>query len=169
VSNQVLVNWLESATELGMLPRGILEAIATELVKLVVPAGRKVTIEDTPVANLYILEFGQAERYRRKQPGLMWASGLLPGAVVNLSALQRSQLTDSRVVTPTECQFQTISTDRWQALVTKYPQITAAYAQRLAAKLEQLKGEIAYERDRQAALRPYLVPQVKWGIIGSSR
>jgi CRP-like cAMP-binding protein len=91
----------------------------------------------------------------------MWASGLLPGAVVNLSALQRSQLTDSRVVTLTECQFQTIPTDRWQALVTRYPQITVAYAQRLAAKLEQLEGEIAYERDRQAALRPYLVPQAK--------
>jgi CRP-like cAMP-binding protein len=161
VSNQALVNWLKSATELGMLPRDILEAIAAELVKLVVPAGRKVTIEDTPVTNLYILEFGQAERYRRKQPGLMWASGLLPGAVVNLSALQRSQLTDSRVVTLTECQFQTIPTDRWQGLVTRYPQITAAYVQRLAAKLEQLEGEIAYERDRQAALRPYLVPQAK--------
>jgi transcriptional regulator with AAA-type ATPase domain/NAD-dependent dihydropyrimidine dehydrogenase PreA subunit len=160
-----------------MLPRDILEAIAAELVKLVVPAGRKVTIEDTPVANLYILEFGQAERYRRQQPGLMWASSLLPGAVVNLSALQRfssreatpTQLTDSRVTTLTECQFQTISANRWQALVTKYPQITSIYAQRLVAKLEQLEGEIAYERDRQAALRPYLVPQAKRGIIGSSR
>lgn len=169
MSNQALVNWLKSATELGMLPRDILEAIAVELVELVVPAGRKVTIEDTPVTNLYILEFGQAERYRRKQPGLMWASGLLPGAVVNLSALQRSQLTDSRVVTLTECQFQTISADKWQALVTRYPQITVAYAQRLAAKLEQLEGEITYERDRQAALRPYLVPQAKRGIIGNSR
>ena len=169
MSYQELVNWLESATELGMLPRDILEAIAVELVELVVPAGRRVTIEDTPVTNLYILEFGQAERYRRQQPGLMWASSLLPGAVVNLSALQRAQLTDSRVITLTECQFQTISANRWQALVTKYPQITSIYAQRLAAKLEQLEGEIAYERDRQAALRPYLVSQAKRGIIGSSR
>jgi CRP-like cAMP-binding protein len=84
-----LVNWLESATELGMLPREILESIASELQILIVPAGQRVTIEDTPVTNLYILESGQAERYRRKQPGLMWATGLLPGAVVNLSALQR--------------------------------------------------------------------------------
>lgn len=167
--NQALVNWLESATELGMLPRDILASIASELEVLVVPAGRKVTIEDTPVTKLYLLKSGQAERYRRQQPGLMWASSLLPGAVVNLSALQRLQPTDSRVVTVTECQFQTISADKWQALVTKYPQITTAYTQRLTAKLEQLEGEIAYERDRQAALRPYLVPQAKRGIIGSSR
>ncbi len=169
MSNKELINWLETATELGMLPRDILESIAIELVQLVVPAGNKVTIEHTPVTNLYILEFGQAERYRRKQPGLMWASGLLPGAIVNLSALQRSQLTDSQVVTLTECQFQTISTDRWQALVTRYPQITTAYTQRLETKLEQLECEIAYERDRQTALRPHLVPQAKRGIIGNSR
>jgi transcriptional regulator with AAA-type ATPase domain/NAD-dependent dihydropyrimidine dehydrogenase PreA subunit len=164
-----LVNWLESVTELGMLPSDILESIAAELAVLVVPAGRKVTLEDTPVTNLYILESGQAERYRRKQPGLMWATGLLPGAIVNLSAFQRGQSTDSRVVTLTECRFQTILAAKWQELVTKHPQITTAYTQRLAAKLEQLEGEIAYERDRQAALRPYLVPQAKRGIIGSSR
>jgi transcriptional regulator with AAA-type ATPase domain/NAD-dependent dihydropyrimidine dehydrogenase PreA subunit len=169
MSDKSLVHWLESATELGMLPRDILESIASELVGLIVPAGQKVTIEDTPVTNLYILESGQAERYRRKQPGLMWASGLLPGAVVNLSALQRSQPTDSQVVTLTECQFQTIAADKWQELVTRYPQITVAYTQRLATKLEQLEGEIAYGQDRQAALRPYLVPQAKRGIIGNSR
>ena len=38
-----------------------------------------------------------------------------------------------------------------------------------AAKLEQLEGEIAYEKDRQAALRTYLVPPAKRGIVGSSR
>jgi transcriptional regulator with AAA-type ATPase domain/NAD-dependent dihydropyrimidine dehydrogenase PreA subunit len=164
-----LVNWLESATEIGMLPRDVLESIASELEVLVVPAGCKVTIEDTPVTKLYILESGQAERYRRQRAGLMWATGLLPGAVVNLSALQRGQLTDSRIVTLTECQFQTISADRWQDLVARYPQITAAYAERLAGKLEQLEGEIAFEQDRQTALRTYLVPQAKRGIIGNSR
>jgi transcriptional regulator with AAA-type ATPase domain/NAD-dependent dihydropyrimidine dehydrogenase PreA subunit len=164
-----LANWLESATELGMLPHDILESIASELEVLVVPAGAKVTIEDTPVTQLYILESGQAERYRRQRAGLMWATGLLPGAVVNLSALQSARPTDSRIVTLTACQFQTIAADRWQELVAKYPQITAAYAERLASKLEQLEGEIVYDRDRQAALRPYIVPQAKRGIIGDSR
>jgi transcriptional regulator with AAA-type ATPase domain/NAD-dependent dihydropyrimidine dehydrogenase PreA subunit len=164
-----LVNWLESSTELGMLPHDVLESIADELEVLVVPAGCRVTSEDTPVTKLYILESGQAERYRRQRAGLLWASGLLPGAVVNLSALQRAELTDSRIIALTECQFQTIPAERWQALVTKYPQITAAYTQRLASKLEQLEGEIAYEKDRQTALRPYLIPQAKRGIIGDSR
>jgi transcriptional regulator with AAA-type ATPase domain/NAD-dependent dihydropyrimidine dehydrogenase PreA subunit len=164
-----LVNWLESATELGMLPHDVLESIASELELLSVPAGCRVTVEDTPVIKLYILESGQAERYHRQRAGLMWATGLLPGAVVNLSALQRSQPTDSRIITLTECRFQTIAADQWQVLVAKYPQITAAYAQRLADKLEQLEGEIAYERDRQAALRAYLVPQAKRGVIGESR
>jgi transcriptional regulator with AAA-type ATPase domain/NAD-dependent dihydropyrimidine dehydrogenase PreA subunit len=169
MSTTTLANWLASATELGMLPDDVLESIASELEVLVVPAGCRVTIEDTPVMKLYILVSGQAERYRRQRAGLMWATSLLPGAVVNLSALQGSQLTDSRIVTLTECEFQTISADQWQMIVARYPQITAAYAQRLAGKLEQLEGEIAYEYDRQAALRPYLVPQAKRGIIGSSR
>ena len=169
MSTATLANWLAASTELGMLPPDVLESIASELEVSIVPAGCKVTIEATPVTKLYILESGQAERYHRQRAGLLWADGLLPGAVVNLSALQRSQLTDSRIVTLTECQFQTISADRWQALVTKYPQITAIYAQRLADKLAQLEGEIAYEKDRQSALRTYLVPQAKRGIIGSSR
>jgi transcriptional regulator with AAA-type ATPase domain/NAD-dependent dihydropyrimidine dehydrogenase PreA subunit len=169
MSTATLVNWLESATELGTLPRDVLESIASELEVLILPPGDRVTIENTPVTKLYILESGQAERYRRQKAGLMWASGLLPGAVVNLSALQQEQLTDSRIVTISECQFQTIAVDRWQALVTQYPQITAVYADRLASRLSQLEGEIAYEQDRQAALRTYLVPQAKRGIIGSSR
>jgi transcriptional regulator with AAA-type ATPase domain/NAD-dependent dihydropyrimidine dehydrogenase PreA subunit len=169
MSTATLANWLASSTELGMLPHDVLESIASELEILIVPAGCRVTIEDTPVTKLYILESGQAERYHRQKAGLLWATGLLPGAVVNLSALQRGQLADSRIVTLTSCQFQTIAADKWQALVTKYPEITAAYAERLATKLVQLEGEIAYEQDRQAALRTYLVPQAKRGIIGSSR
>ena len=169
MSTKILANWLESSTELGMLPRDLLESIACELEVLSVPAGCRVTLENAPVTNLYILESGQAERYHRQQSGLMWATSLLPGAVVNLSALQRSQPMDSRIVTLTACQFQTITTDRWQALVTKYPQITIAYAQRLADKLARLEGEIAYEQERQTALRAYLVPQAKRGIVGSSR
>jgi transcriptional regulator with AAA-type ATPase domain/NAD-dependent dihydropyrimidine dehydrogenase PreA subunit len=169
MSTATLVNWLGSATELRMLPRNILEVIASELEILIVPSGCRLTIENTPVTKLYILESGQAERYRRQKSGLTWAIGLLPGAVVNLSALQQAQLTDSRIVTITACQFQTIAADRWQALVAKYPQINTAYTERLASKLVQLESEIAYEQDRQAALRTYLVPPAKRGIIGNSR
>ena len=110
MSTATLVNWLASVTELGMLPTNILESIASELEVLVVPAGDRVTIEATPVTKLYILESGQADRYRRQKAGLMLPTGLLPGAVVNLSALQQDQFTDSRIVTITECQFQTITT-----------------------------------------------------------
>jgi transcriptional regulator with AAA-type ATPase domain/NAD-dependent dihydropyrimidine dehydrogenase PreA subunit len=169
MSTETLVNWLESSTELGILPREVLHAIAGAMEVKTFPAGFRVVIEDTPVTNLYILERGQADRYRRQQPGLMWASGLLPGAIVNLSALQGSQPTDSRVVTVTDCQFRVISAAQWRDLVAQYPQITEAYAQRLATKLEQLEAEIAYERERQTALRSYLVPQAKRGVIGSSR
>ena len=113
MSTATLVNWLKSATELGMLPSNVLESLASELEVLIVPPGCRVTTENTPVTKLYILESGQAERYRRQKAGSMWATGLLPGAVVNLSALQQAQLTDSRIVTITECRFQTITADRW--------------------------------------------------------
>lgn len=169
MSTETLVNWLEENTELGILSRDILQAIALEMEISTFPPGFRVVIEDTPVTNLYILERGVADRYRRKQPGLMWGSSLLPGAIVNLSALQRSQAADSRIITRTECQFLVISGDRWRSLLERYPRITEAYAQRLAAKLEQLEAEIAYERERQNALRSYLVPQAKRGVIGNSR
>jgi hypothetical protein len=50
-----------------------------------------------------------------------------------------------------------------QALVSKLetkvyaPDTPRIYAQRLAHKLEQLQEQIDYERDRELALRPYLV------------
>ncbi|MEG4305600.1 hypothetical protein [Microcoleus sp. D3_18a_C4] len=81
MSTETLVNWLEESTELGILSREILQAIAGEMEMTTFPPGFRVVIEDTPVTNLYILERGQADRYRRKQPGLMWASSLLPGAI----------------------------------------------------------------------------------------
>jgi transcriptional regulator with AAA-type ATPase domain/NAD-dependent dihydropyrimidine dehydrogenase PreA subunit len=169
MSTETLVNWLAENTELGILSRDILQAIALEMEISTFPPGFRVVIEDTPVTNLYILEGGVADRYRRKQPGLMWGSSLLPGAIVNLSALQRSQPADSRIITRTECQFWVISADRWRSLLERYPRITEAYAQRLAAKLEQLEAEIAYDRERQTALRSYLVPRAKRGVIGNSR
>src|SRR6476469_10104801 len=131
MSNETLVNWLESSTELGILSREILQAIAGEMEMSTYPPGFRVVIEDTPITHLYILERGQADRYRRKQPGLMWGSSLLSGAIVNLSALQRSQPADSRIITRTECQFWVISADRWRNLLERYPRITEAYAQRL--------------------------------------
>ncbi|MEG4320914.1 MULTISPECIES: hypothetical protein [unclassified Microcoleus] len=81
MSTETLVNWLEQSTELGRLSREILQAIARSMEPATFPPGFRVVIEDTPVTNLYILERGQADRYRRKQPGLMWASSLLPGAI----------------------------------------------------------------------------------------
>ncbi|XZO04623.1 MAG: sigma 54-interacting transcriptional regulator [Microcoleus sp.] len=169
MSTETLINWLESNTELGILSREILQAIASEIQLATFGPGFRVVLEDTPVTNLYILKRGQADRYRRKQPGLMWGSSLLPGAIVNLSALQRSQPADSRIVARTECQFLVINADRWRSLLATYPPITEAYTQRLATKLEQLETEIAYERERQNALRSYLVPRAKRGVIGNSR
>ncbi|WP_293354543.1 MULTISPECIES: cyclic nucleotide-binding domain-containing protein [unclassified Microcoleus] len=134
MSTETLVNWIEENTELGILSRDILQAIALEMEISTFPPGFRVVIEDTPVTNLYILEKGQADRYRRKQPGLMWGSSLLPGAIVNLSALQRSQPADSRIITRTECQFWVISADRWRSLLERYPRITEAYAALLESR-----------------------------------
>jgi transcriptional regulator with AAA-type ATPase domain/NAD-dependent dihydropyrimidine dehydrogenase PreA subunit len=169
MSAETLVDWLATATELDMLPREVLQAIASQMELQIFGVGDRVTIEDTPVTNLYILEWGRAERYHRKQSGSMWASGLLPGAIVNLSALQRLKLTDSEIVALTECRFWTITATGWGDLVARFPSITETYARRLAVKLEQLEAEIGYEQERQTALRAYLVPQAKRGVIGSSR
>lgn len=36
-------------------------------------------------------------------------------------------------------------------------------------RLQQLESQLTYEREQQLALRPYLVPRVRRGIIGTSR
>jgi hypothetical protein len=61
----------------------------------------------------------------------------------------------------------TLSPAAMQALVSKLetkvyaPDTPRIYAQRLANKLEQLQEQIDYERDRELALRPYLVTKAK--------
>jgi transcriptional regulator with AAA-type ATPase domain/NAD-dependent dihydropyrimidine dehydrogenase PreA subunit len=169
MSAEISIDWLESSTELGMLPQQILLEIVAKIESVCYPEGFRVTLEDAPVSKLYILKSGKADRYHRQEQGLMWATGLLPGAIVNLSALLQGRSSDSRVITLTECEFWTIDRDLWQGLVDRYPIINAAYSQRLSMKLSQLETEIAYERERQAALLPYLVTKAKRGIVGSSR
>ncbi len=57
MTTEDLVNWLKSSTELGMLDREILTAIATELEVKTFPPNYRLTIEDTPLTHLYILIF----------------------------------------------------------------------------------------------------------------
>ncbi|MEY4520548.1 MAG: hypothetical protein RLZZ499_3148 [Cyanobacteriota bacterium] len=50
MSTAILVDRLESANELEILPRNVLESIASELEIFIVPSGRRMTIEGDIVA-----------------------------------------------------------------------------------------------------------------------
>jgi transcriptional regulator with AAA-type ATPase domain/NAD-dependent dihydropyrimidine dehydrogenase PreA subunit len=166
---QQITEWIQSATELATLSPSAMQALVSKLETKIYGPGETVIKEGQPIDGLYILQKGQATRYRRKQPGLTWASSVLPSGAINLSALLLGQPADSCLVTNSECQFYWLSLAQWQQLVSEYPDTPRIYAQRLANKLEQLQEQIDYERDRELALRPYLVTKAKRGIIGSSR
>ncbi|HEY9845689.1 MAG TPA: sigma 54-interacting transcriptional regulator, partial [Candidatus Caenarcaniphilales bacterium] len=58
---------------------------------------------------------------------------------------------------------------KFQQLVTQYPEIAQTFTRQIARELAQVSAQLAYEQERQLALRPFLIPKAKRGIVGTSR
>lgn len=163
------VQWLRITTPLGSLPDDALEAIASSIQEDVVQENRRLVLEETPPDALYILKSGRLEAYHTSLDSLARASSLLPGSVLHLKELLLDQPAEQTVITLSDCEIWSIPRDRFAELVEQYPEISRTFSRQLAAELTQVASQLAFEQDRQAALRPYLVPKVKQGIVGSSR
>jgi transcriptional regulator with AAA-type ATPase domain/NAD-dependent dihydropyrimidine dehydrogenase PreA subunit len=161
--------WLQEQTLLGSLSPAVLKAIASTVTVEFTQANRRLVLEDTLPSALYILKSGQLESYRTSPNSLAKASSLLPGTVLHLKELLLKQPTEQTVITLTDCELWMIPQAEFAALVAQHPEISLIFSRQLAAELTQVSSQLAFEQERQTALRPYLVPKVRRGIIGSSR
>lgn len=163
------VAWLRQNTQLGVLTEEVLAAIATQIQIETVQANRRLGLEDTPPSACYILKSGHLESYRTSPDSLAHVSSLLPGAVVYFKELLLEEPAEQTVNTLTDCELWVISREAIASLTAQYPEIRLAFARKLAADLNQVASQLAFEQERQRVLRPYLVPKVQRGIVGASR
>lgn len=163
------VAWLRNNPSLESLSEAALTAIAIAIQIEAVPENRRLVLEETPPNALYILKSGRLESYRTSKTGLADALSLLPGSVLYLKELLLDQLAERTVITVGDSELWTIPAAEFLELNRQYPEIAQALSRQLATELDQVASQLAYERERQIALRPYLVPKVRRGIIGASR
>jgi transcriptional regulator with AAA-type ATPase domain/NAD-dependent dihydropyrimidine dehydrogenase PreA subunit len=163
------VAWLKENTLLGTLSEQGLSAIVAHLQVQTIGENRRIGLEGTLPDGFYILYSGRIESYRTSKIGLAHATSLLPGATLYLRELLLDQVADETTITLNDCVVWMIPRAEFLALAQQYPEIGQTISRQLAIALEQVSAQLVYERDRQAMLRPYLVPKAKRGIVGSSR
>ena len=158
------VTWLRERTELGILSVEILQEIADVLEPRTVAEHENLTVENTPPEALYILERGKLERQCATGPCC-----LLPGSIVDLQAFLLDDPSLYTITVLCESQIWAIPAEGFRSILDRYPEIARAYQQQLVENLDRVSEELAYERERQAQLRPYLVPKARRGVVGTSR
>lgn len=163
------VVWLREQTSLSSLSDSVLSAIAAAIQEEAIQENRRLVLENTFPDALYILKAGRMERYRTSKTGLADAVSLLPGTILHLKELSLEQPAEQTVITLSDCIVWTIPKADFLAIVQQHPEMTQTLSRQLATALDQVSAQLTYERDRQTALRPYLVPRVKRGIVGTSR
>jgi len=163
------MQWLQANTLLGELSTDVLEAIATQINVEQIAENRRLVLEDTPPTALYILRSGRLESYRTNPDRLASVVSLLPGSVLHLKQLLLDRPADQTVITLSDCEIWAIPREAFAALVVQYPELSQTVSRQLATELDEMAAQLAFEQERQTALRPYLMPKVQRGIIGSSR
>jgi transcriptional regulator with AAA-type ATPase domain/NAD-dependent dihydropyrimidine dehydrogenase PreA subunit len=161
--------WLKANTALSSLSEQALGAIAAALQAESFVDNRRLVLENTQPTALYILYTGRLESYRTSETALADAVSLLPGAMIHLKELLLDQPAAHTVITLSAGEVWSIPKAEFLALAQQYPEISQVFSRQLADELDQVAAQLVYERERQTALRPYLVPKVKRGIVGTSR
>ncbi len=163
------IQWLQQQTQLGVLSEPVLAAIVDQIQEETLQANRRLILEDTEPKALYILRSGRLEAYHTNPDKLAETVSLLPGSVLHVKELLLNQPAQQTVITLTDCEFWVVSREAVQTLAATYPEINQAFSRALAAELDAMAAQLAFEKERQLALRPYLVTKVRQGIVGSSR
>lgn len=161
--------WLRQNTILGSLADGVLEAVATVIQEETVQENRRLVLEDEPPPAVYILKLGRLESYRTNLTSAAIAVSLLPGSILYLKELLLDKPAEQTTITLSDCILWVIPRAEFLRLAQQHPSINQIFSRQLATELDLVSAQLAYERERQAALRLYLVPKVKRGIVGSSR
>lgn len=165
----IRAQWLQQQTPLSVLSEEALVAVEAEIQVEQVQENRRLVLEDTFPTAVYILKSGRLEAYHTSADSTARASSLLPGSVLHVKEILLDQPAEQTVITLSDCELWVVSRDAFLALVAQYPEINRAFSRALAAELDAVAAQLAFEQERQVALRPYLVPRVKQGIVGTSR
>lgn len=163
------IDWLRTETIFRDLSPALIEAIAPCLYKIPFTANRRLILEDTKPDALYILRAGQLESYRTRRASQAIVTELHSGEVLHLQALLLETATTKTVVSQTDCLLWKLEKSRFMQLAQDYPELSEELSKLLAACLEDVSEQLAYEQERQQALRPYLLTRVKRGVVGRSR
>jgi transcriptional regulator with AAA-type ATPase domain/NAD-dependent dihydropyrimidine dehydrogenase PreA subunit len=167
--SQARIQWLQQNTSLNLLSTEALTAIADAMQVEAVAENQRLILEDTLPEAVYLLRQGRLEAYHTSPDALAQVSSLLPGSILNVREILLEELTEKTVIALSDCELWTIPRSDFLALAAQYPEINRAFSRSLAAELDAMVAQLAFEQERQIALRPYLVPKVKQGIVGSSR
>ncbi len=163
------LEWLRQQTQFGELSEELLDAIATAVQPQPVQENRRLVLEDTLPPAVYILRSGRLESYRTSPNSPTNASSLLPGSIVYLREILLDRPAEQTVITLTNSELWAIPREEVIKLAGRFPEINRIFSRQLAAELSQVSSQLAFEQERQMTLRPYLVPKVRQGIVGSSR
>lgn len=161
--------WLRQNTSLESLSEDALEAIAAAIQAETIQENRRLVLEDTQPEAFYILKSGRLESYHTSKTSAARAVSLLPGSILHLKELLLDQPAEQTVITLTDCVVWLIPRSEFLVIAQKHPEISQIFSRQLATELNQVSAQLEYERERQTALRPYLVPKVRRGVIGTSR
>lgn len=162
-------SWLRKHTIFGDLSDELVEKIASCLTEETFTENRRLILEDTRPETLCILVQGRLESYRTQRTRMANAATLLPGTVLHLQELLLDRRASQTVVSLTDCVLWRLDGQWFKQLAEDSPQLSKELSRLLAEQLDQVSEQLLYEQERQQALRPYLVPKVVRGVVGSSR
>lgn len=168
-SSEDIKAWLQEHTDLDIFPEKILDRLARKVEVQTLEANRRLILEDTLPDAVYILRQGRLESYHTSLVDTAQVCSLLPGAVLHLFDILLDQPTLQTIITLTDCKFWVISKKDLLKIAGEYQDVTRIVSQKLAKDLANVSQELVAEQERQAILRPYLVPKANRGIVGSSR
>ncbi len=165
------LTWLQERTALGILSSQVLGAIAQSMRDRAVSANTRLVERGTPPDGVYVLREGQLERDLPSggSRGDRAKTVLGAGSIVHLEEFLLDQPARRTLTTLTDCQFWFIPRDRFRELIAQYGEISQVFSQQLARQLDRVAARLSYEQERQIALRPYIVPKARRGVVGNSR
>ncbi|MEL6900861.1 MAG: cyclic nucleotide-binding domain-containing protein [Cyanobacteria bacterium J06606_4] len=162
-------SWLQAHTIFRGLPEALVSEIACCLTEMPFAANRRLILEDTEPDALYILRSGQLESYRTRRTSAAQAVTLESGEVIHLQSLLLDTPTTHTIISLTDAVLWRLEKSRFQELAQTFPALSKELSRLLSEALQDLSEQLAYEQERQQALRPYLITRVKRGVVGSSR
>lgn len=168
-SSEDIKAWLQEHTDLDIFPEKILDRLAKKVEVQTLEANRRLILEDTLPDAVYILRQGRLESYHTSLVDTAQVCSLLPGAVLHLFDILLDQPTLQTIITLTDCKLWVISKKDLLKIAGEYQDVTRIVSQKLSKDLANVSQELVAEQERQAILRPYLVPKANRGIVGSSR